>query len=299
VVTVSLKLKAERDGKTWYNWFTATLKCMVEGQVLDIVAPLNREKLNTILHELRRQLEALYGPRLAQLVLYGSQARGDPEPGSDIDVLVVLEGPVDPGEEIERTGELVAGLSLKHNVVISRVFLEREQAATEWSPFLVNVRREGVVFDKVGDFSQGIRRPTTTSTETLTGVPMMSQQVDLLKKAAESFNAAELLSEQGYDDFAASRAYYAMFYVAQAFLLGEGLTPSKHSTVISAFGERFAKSNRLPIKFHRYLIDAQDQRLTADYKTGAHLTKTVVEEMINHAKEFLELGDRLSGSKHK
>jgi uncharacterized protein len=56
------------------------------------------EKLATILAELRRHLEALYGPRLVHLVLYGSQARGDAEPSSDIDVLVVLQGPVDSGE---------------------------------------------------------------------------------------------------------------------------------------------------------------------------------------------------------
>lgn len=35
------------------------------------------EKLTAILAELRQYLEALYGERLVQIVLYGSQARGD------------------------------------------------------------------------------------------------------------------------------------------------------------------------------------------------------------------------------
>lgn len=48
------------------------------------------KKLRTILAELRRQFEALYGERLAQMKLFGSQARGDAVEGSDIDVLVVL-----------------------------------------------------------------------------------------------------------------------------------------------------------------------------------------------------------------
>jgi uncharacterized protein (UPF0332 family) len=33
-----------------------------------------------------------------------------------------------------------------------------------------------------------------------------------------------------------------MFYVAQAFLAGEGLSFSKHSAVIAAFGQHFAKT---------------------------------------------------------
>ena len=41
-----------------------------------------------------------YGDRLVQLVLCGSQARGNAEPGSDIEVLVVLWGEVNAGQEI-------------------------------------------------------------------------------------------------------------------------------------------------------------------------------------------------------
>jgi predicted nucleotidyltransferase len=102
------------------------------------------EKVAAILAELRRQFEALYGPRLVQMVLYGSQARGDAEPGSDIDVLVVLQGPVDAYEEIKRTSAIVASLSLRYDVVISRVFVSSERFLHEQSPLLINVRREGV-----------------------------------------------------------------------------------------------------------------------------------------------------------
>jgi predicted nucleotidyltransferase len=102
------------------------------------------ECLHRILEELRCRFEALYGPRLVRLVLFGSQARGDAEPGSDIDVLVVLEGPVRPGVEIERTGQIVAELSLEYDVVIACVFIDREQYEHERSPLMLNVRREGV-----------------------------------------------------------------------------------------------------------------------------------------------------------
>jgi predicted nucleotidyltransferase len=101
-------------------------------------------KLKTILTELRDRLDALYGERLVRLVLYGSQARGDAEPGSDIDVLVVLRGPVSPCEEIARTEYASAELSLKHDEVIACVFVSVDQYENERSPLLLNVLREGV-----------------------------------------------------------------------------------------------------------------------------------------------------------
>jgi len=100
--------------------------------------------LRSILAELRRRLRSLYGSRLSQMVLFGSQARGEAEPGADIDVLVVLEGPVIPGEEIARSGGIMAELSLEHDTVISCVFMSADRYATEQSPLLLNVRREGV-----------------------------------------------------------------------------------------------------------------------------------------------------------
>lgn len=101
-------------------------------------------QLRTVLTELRERLGRLYGERLSALVLYGSQARGDAEEGSDIDVLVVLEGPVDPMAEIRRTGDDVADLSLEHNVVVACFFVSRDQFEREHSPLLINARREGV-----------------------------------------------------------------------------------------------------------------------------------------------------------
>ena len=73
--------------------------------------------------------------------------------------------------------------------------------------------------------------------------------------------------------FAVSRAYYAMFYVAETFLLGQGLSFSRHSAVIAAFGERFAKPGIVPVEFHRYLIEGQDKRNVGDYQIGPGLTE--------------------------
>jgi len=101
-------------------------------------------QLETILRELRRRLQDLYGDRLARLILFGSQARGDAEPGSDIDVMVVLRGTVSPGREIARTGGISAEISLKYDVVVSTLFISASRYARERSPLLLNIRREGI-----------------------------------------------------------------------------------------------------------------------------------------------------------
>jgi uncharacterized protein (UPF0332 family) len=122
---------------------------------------------------------------------------------------------------------------------------------------------------------------------------MTREQAALLKKALDSLRGAKLLAGDGLYDFAASRAYYTMFYVAEALLLGEGLSFSKHAAVIAAFGRRFARTGVVPAEFHRYLIDGQDLRTVGDYGTGPGLTTGQAAEQIARAERFLELADQL------
>ncbi len=86
---------------------------------------------------------------------------------------------------------------------------------------------------------------------------MTPDQAALLGKAESSLEAARFLGERGFYDFAASRAYYSMFYSAQAFLFQDSSAFSKHSAVIAAFGQRFVKTGLVPEHFHRFLIACQ------------------------------------------
>jgi uncharacterized protein len=102
------------------------------------------ERLRKILQELRQGLEVLYGERLERLILFGSQARGDAEPDSDIDVMVVLKGEVNPYREIKRAGDISADVSLKHTVVISCVYVSAERYQRRDRSLIRNVYREGI-----------------------------------------------------------------------------------------------------------------------------------------------------------
>lgn len=116
---------------------------------------------------------------------------------------------------------------------------------------------------------------------------MTPEQQALLDKAQRSMNAAKSLLEQGFYDFAVSRAYYAMFYVAEALLDREGLAFSSHAAVISAFGQYLARPGKVPAQFHRQLIDAQAQRTRADYDPQPNLSEQDAEILINQAQSFL------------
>ena len=102
------------------------------------------DKVRRVLVELRRRLKELYGKRLVRLVLFGSQARGTACWDSDIDVLVVLRGPVEPSMEIHRASPVTAAVSLEHDVVISCVYVSEERYRVDNGPLLLNVRVEGV-----------------------------------------------------------------------------------------------------------------------------------------------------------
>jgi uncharacterized protein (UPF0332 family) len=114
-------------------------------------------------------------------------------------------------------------------------------------------------------------------------------QRELLLKAQQSLAAAKLLLANNYPDYATSRAYYAMFYIAEAFLEGEGLSFSKHSAVIAAFGREFAKSQRVSPEFHRFLIEAQALRTASDYGQLNAVTTDQAAEQIERADQFLEI----------
>jgi len=118
---------------------------------------------------------------------------------------------------------------------------------------------------------------------------MTDEQKELLLKAKQSLEAAKLLLANNYPDYATSRAYYAMFYIAEAFLESEGLSFSKHSAVIAAFGREFAKSQRVSPEFHRFLIEAQELRTAGDYGQLNAVTNDQAIEQIDRAEQFLDM----------
>jgi len=93
---------------------------------------------------IRKILEKLYGERLDGLVLHGSRARGDFDEDSDIDLLVLLEGPVDFGAELRAIVDSLYDMQLETEVAIEAFPADRtafEQGA--W-PLYRRASEEGI-----------------------------------------------------------------------------------------------------------------------------------------------------------
>ena len=103
---------------------------------------------------------------------------------------------------------------------------------------------------------------------------MTDETRKLLEKAKRALRAAETLQNAGDAEFAAGRAYYAMLHTAQALLRERGFRYRKHAGVHTAFGEHFAKAGLLDAKYHRWLLDAFDERLRDDYDFEVSLDTT-------------------------
>lgn len=105
----------------------------------------NISSINELLIELKERLAAIYGDRLDAVVLFGSEARGDARAESDIDLLVVLRGPMDDyGVELERSLAAVYPVALRVGRRVSVKLLDRQEYEQGDSPLVREVRRTGV-----------------------------------------------------------------------------------------------------------------------------------------------------------
>jgi len=66
-----------------------------------------------LLKAIKQRLDEHYGERLKGVILFGSEARGDAEEDSDVDFLVLLDGPVDVGQEIRDIHERLYPIQLE------------------------------------------------------------------------------------------------------------------------------------------------------------------------------------------
>ena len=97
-----------------------------------------------VVAELRKGLRELYGPRFLDLLLYGSYARGDQREGSDVDLLLLLDGPVEAGREILRLESVAWPLSLDRGILLSVMPVSFEAYQKGETSFLRIVRKDAV-----------------------------------------------------------------------------------------------------------------------------------------------------------
>jgi len=90
-------------------------------------------------------LREVYGERLKNVVLYGSWARGDAHPESDIDLIVVLDEVHSRRGELERMNEVLWRHSLQNDTVVTELPISEAEFRDSDEPILVRARAEGLV----------------------------------------------------------------------------------------------------------------------------------------------------------
>jgi len=98
----------------------------------------------TLLKRIRESLEEAFGERLKGIVLYGSEARGEATPDSDIDILVLLAGPIKLGRDLRTIIHALYPLQLEIDRIIEAFPVDEADYLRGEYALYRNALREGI-----------------------------------------------------------------------------------------------------------------------------------------------------------
>ncbi len=104
-----------------------------------------------------------------------------------------------------------------------------------------------------------------------------------VEHAQQMLQVADHNLADGFYTSAINRAYYAIFYAANALLATKGLSRSKHAAVIAAFRQHFVKPGLLESEYSDIYGRLMDDRRKADYE--------IIESTVDPARARTDLGD--------
>jgi uncharacterized protein (UPF0332 family)/predicted nucleotidyltransferase len=237
---------------------------------------------------LRDRFRAAFGDRLHRLVLYGSYARGEATPESDIDVLVVLEGEIN-SEDRDRSHEVMHHFTEEHGRNVSPLLTSRERFETYNEPLYRNVREEGklLIPERDPEATASFHQHTYPINRSSRGMKEATE--DGLNRARRSLESARaVLEDADTPNMAISSAYYAMLYAARAALNEAGKAPKSHQGVQHELRETYVRTGRLDARYHSMLSQAEGDRLDADYELSPSFTEADAKEWIAKAEDFVD-----------
>ena len=104
----------------------------------------DRMTLDAVLTEIRARLEKEFGDRLCEVVLYGSLARSEASPESDMDLMVILEGPIRLGRDLERIVQSLYPVQLRLDRAIHALPVSQEAFEAAQYGLYRNAKRDGL-----------------------------------------------------------------------------------------------------------------------------------------------------------
>lgn len=237
---------------------------------------------NYLLRELPGQIE--------RIILYGSKARGDGKPDSDLDLLIELKAGLtqqDPANEstIWRTATDGAYDVLIERQVDMSPFFATPEELKKWRPMWEAIQREGV---EIWRQPHALKSPWPQWTEAELDKAQEEQIEIRWMLAEEKLNTARAdLKEERWRD-AISRAYYAMYYASKAMLMELGMDPHKHQGVISFVNQHIVHVGFSNPKYGKTLEDAFKARQDADYNFSYVPSEKDAADAVRNAKAYLD-----------
>ena len=108
-----------------------------------------------------------------------------------------------------------------------------------------------------------------------------------LENAQEMLVVARLMLNNDFYTSTINRAYYAIFYAANALLITKNLSSNKHSGVISAFRQHFVKTGLISPEYSAIYGQVMGNRHTSDYELESPITKETAKLDLTDAEIFV------------
>jgi uncharacterized protein (UPF0332 family) len=108
-----------------------------------------------------------------------------------------------------------------------------------------------------------------------------------LDAAHEALAGSQYNLDGGYYAIAVNRAYYAVFYAANALLATKGLARGNHSGTISAFRQSFVKPGLIEPEYSAIYGSLMDDRHVSDYDMDTSIEPERAESDVESARKFV------------
>ncbi len=229
---------------------------------------------------LARLHELLRPDQICSVILYGSKARGDEHPFSDVDLLLVVDNL--SAEEREQLEDLTLEFFRAPESDL-QILIDTYQHVSEgegYGSFLLqNIERDGIVLEGAPIKVKKIDKPR-----------LVQQELD---QAFQNLKEAELLFSNDLWRGAVAKTYYIYEHTARALLAAKGVTPQTHKGTHSLLSLHLIKPKILDEKYLTILRNLEKHRLDADYNYEAVFNRDDAETARARAKEFLAVAQNL------
>lgn len=232
------------------------------------------------------QLDQSCGEHVAQVIMFGSHARGDDELESDIDLLIVTRNGA------AQVKEMVMHLTRDEpylSVLVKSAEEYREHQRLR-DPLYVNVRRDGIELWDPGrwlaeqqriplDFVEGELRTMDESTKETIRI--------YVGLARDALDDARYLRRGNRLRATNSKAYYAAHHVLVAALYALNVVRSKHSGVQAALSQFLVKPGHIEERYKDIYNELLAVREDSDYGPRFQPTVAQTDRLLAGAEQFV------------